>query len=397
MREIREVSLFCTLRVSSHPSPAKHTKSFVKRDDDFCPCYPKPISPVYRDFEYLFVCEGRLYDVKTMAYINKAYEKNKNEILTLTTKQNKKISIDFTKMQQTEINNSSSKNRVSPVEQFRRFPQWFSKAADGTIKPYEHKLNAIICRAYVKKQEKVTTLLRKQEYELDLKSKLEINLENGGGSAMYMEEDFRPKLDCRPEVELIPGQETTEVVLDSMSPEYSKVADLFYWSMPVHAQLVKIEKILNSNIRRNWQHELENVKHANSNVSMNYTRMLFHGTGNCDPKIIYEGDKGFLINFASDGLWGRGVYFAQDAIYSHKYTFRTPWGSRKMILAEVITGDGITLDEDRTIRVPPPKDETGKKRFDCVIGMRHDTFIYICYDNGRAYPTYVIEYKFPEK
>jgi len=74
----------------------------------------------------------------------------------------------------------------------------------------------------------VTTLLRKQEYELDLKSKLEINLENGGGSAMYMEEDFRPKLEWRPEVELMPGQETTEVVLDSMTTEYSKVADLFF-------------------------------------------------------------------------------------------------------------------------------------------------------------------------
>jgi len=244
-----------------------------------------------------------------------------------------------------------------------------------------------------KRKKKVRAVIRKQEHELDLESKMEINLEASEGSVMFTEKDLQVKLDWTPEVVVTQGMETRTEIVPMSSIEYHKVADLFYISIPQKAQIVAIEKILNFNLRRNWQHELKNVQDANNNVQMKYTRLLFHGTGGCDPRVIYEGDKGFLINFASDGLWGRGVYFAQDAIYSHKYTYRLPSGSRKMILAEVITGDGITLEEDRTIRVPPPKDESGKKQFDCVIGMRHETFIYICYDNGRAYPTYVIEYK----
>jgi len=238
---------------------------------------------------------------------------------------------------------------------------------------------------------------------LDIDSRSDFNLDTGEGLQIFSDEEILKKFQWMPKVDVANLIEPQTVELPHGTEEYSKVADLFFLSMPRRVkglneditQIVRIDKISNPKLRHNWEHELENVMNANDlpDIASN-TRMLFHGTGGTDPKFIYEDDKGFLINFASDeGLWGRGVYFAQDAIYSHKYTYRTPANTRKMIIAQVITGDGINLDEDRNVRLPPLKEDNGKKRYDCVIGMRHGTFIYVCYDNGRAYPTYLIEYK----
>jgi len=267
-------------------------------------------------------------------------------------------------------------------------------------------VNIQLCNHLLKNQKGPPPLLksviRRQRHELDIQSRSDFNVDTKEGFTIFSDKEIIKKFHWTPVG--FDESEITEPRGDTLvkgTEEFSKVADLFYLSMSRRAkgineditEIVCIEKICNPNLRRNWRHELENVRIANDSQDIIYTRMLFHGTGACDPRIIYEDDKGFLINFASDdGLWGRGVYFAQDATYSHKYSFRTPTNTYKMILAQVITGDGIHLDEDRNVRLPPLKDESGKKRFDCVIGMRHGTFIYVCYDNGRAYPTYVIEY-----
>ena len=121
-------------------------------------------------------------------------------------------------------------------------------------------------------------------------------------------------------------------------------------------------------------------------------KLLFHGTGKTDPALIYESDKGWKINYANDkSLWGRGNYFAQDAVYSGRYAYATGKAkTHKLILAAVIVGDGLMCEENQSLREPPIK--SGKKRYDSVIGIRHGTYIWAVYDNARAYPTYVIEY-----
>jgi len=49
--------------------------------------------------------------------------------------------------------------------------------------------------------------------------------------------------------------------------------------------------------------------------SIEYEKLLWHGTGTTDPNIIANG--GWKINWAGDkNLWGRGTYFASDAAYS---------------------------------------------------------------------------------
>jgi len=162
-------------------------------------------------------------------------------------------------------------------------------------------------------------------------------------------------------------------------------------------EIIKIQKILNPKLRDQWTFLLRKIREDNNHndPSFQYTKLLWHGSGDLAPAIIY-GDVhyGWKINYASaKNLWGPGLYFGEDASYCDKYTFRTSSGSRQVFLAEVITGDDIISLEDATIREPWLK-EDGKTRYDSVCGVRHDTsWIWVVYASGRAYPAYLVEYK----
>jgi hypothetical protein len=40
-----------------------------------------------------------------------------------------------------------------------------------------------------------------------------------------------------------------------------------------------------------------------------------------DPQTIYTGEEGFDMKYSKDGMWGRGLYFAQNAKYSDPYGY----------------------------------------------------------------------------
>jgi len=49
--------------------------------------------------------------------------------------------------------------------------------------------------------------------------------------------------------------------------------------------------------------------------------MLFHGTSNTSPEIIYQSEEGFDIRYSREGLWGNAVYFAVNSSYSDTYCY----------------------------------------------------------------------------
>ena len=70
--------------------------------------------------------------------------------------------------------------------------------------------------------------------------------------------------------------------------------------------------------------------------------LLWHGTRNTDPRMIYEGEVGFNLNYSRvDCMWGIAVYFAKNANYSDDYRFNCANGDRQFVLAEVLIGDTI--------------------------------------------------------
>lgn len=53
-------------------------------------------------------------------------------------------------------------------------------------------------------------------------------------------------------------------------------------------------------------------------------KLLFHGSKNTDPKLIYGTENGLDLRFAKNGVWGQGIYFANNSRYSLNYSHPVP-------------------------------------------------------------------------
>mmetsp|Transcript_48702 Transcript_48702/g.72299 ORF Transcript_48702/g.72299 Transcript_48702/m.72299 type:complete len:894 (-) Transcript_48702:279-2960(-) len=171
-----------------------------------------------------------------------------------------------------------------------------------------------------------------------------------------------------------------------------------------------------SNVWRIQNHQLWNYYSFHKNrlamtgVGHN-EHLVFHGSSSLEPSIIYnDRQDGFMMQFSRKGFWGRGIYFAQKSDYSNSYSYkpgtdcseRPGAGSseREMFLAKLLVGNEILMDinesaskaaECRELTVPPTDPQTGLK-FNTVTGYTGGSQVWIVYENGRAYPDYLIRY-----
>ena len=123
-------------------------------------------------------------------------------------------------------------------------------------------------------------------------------------------------------------------------------------------------------------------------------KMLFHGTGNTQPRNIYRSEHGFDFRFSRETcLWGKGAYFAEKASYSAgSYCWRE--GNYSQILvAYVLTGYSAKTGQDSRLTMPPLKPNSSEDRYDSVHGVTLNTTIYIVYDHDKSYPAYLITFK----
>ena len=134
-------------------------------------------------------------------------------------------------------------------------------------------------------------------------------------------------------------------------------------------------------------------------------KQLFHGTRKNDPELIYNGEEGFEMRLAGDGMWGQANYFAVNASYSDDYAFVQD-GLRAIFLVSVLTGKSFKMEPDRSLRIPPEipgptvKGDSvrstlpyAKRRYDSVNGFTNGSEVYMTYDNRKSYPTYLINYQ----
>jgi hypothetical protein len=136
---------------------------------------------------------------------------------------------------------------------------------------------------------------------------------------------------------------------------------------------------------------------------------VWHGTSQIDPRIIYsDPHDGFMMQLSRMGFWGRGLYFASKSSYSHSYAYK-PYGEfwhtagsdrpegrqgeREMFLAKLLVGNATDLVQDSTLVTPPYIDPTQRgQRFNTVRGETGGSPVFIVYENGRAYPSYLVRY-----
>jgi len=105
------------------------------------------------------------------------------------------------------------------------------------------------------------------------------------------------------------------------------------------------------------------------------------------------------MRFGDSGMWGNGIYFAVNALYSNSYAYPLPNGRKQFFFANVLAGDSHYCTSDRNIKIPPEKGTSGstsvishKPRYDSCSGDTGGSRIFILYTHGRAYPTYLITY-----
>lgn len=66
-----------------------------------------------------------------------------------------------------------------------------------------------------------------------------------------------------------------------------------------------------------------------------------------------------------------------------------------MFLADVILGNYVNLNADKTL-TKPPMVEGSRVMYDSVAGYTKETNVYMVYANKKAYPSYLITYEDPQ-
>jgi len=186
--------------------------------------------------------------------------------------------------------------------------------------------------------------------------------------------------------------------LDPKREEWKLISEYFYLTMPKEKDGKPINTI--TNIWRFSRKELVDsyvnklttarMVHLSEDYpdfqnSIEYEKLLWHGTGTTDPTIIIR--EGFrILNWAGDkNMWGRGIYFASSAAYCSAYAYQDKTGHKQMFLAKVITGLGLQCLENKNIFHKP-------EGYNSIVGWRHGSWIYVLYDNNRACPWYLVEW-----
>jgi O-acetyl-ADP-ribose deacetylase (regulator of RNase III) len=180
--------------------------------------------------------------------------------------------------------------------------------------------------------------------------------------------------------------------LDPTSHEYKQIEARMRETVP-QVQVIQVDRIQNRWLWKKYINQREIIDMKNSgNANEKY---LFHGTRNTAPTAIYQDEVGFDMRYSQPGLWGKGCYFAQNAVYSASGYAHTSGSNKQMFLAKVAVGESIKLNQDGTIALPPVKttggDFASSIRYDAVNSP--DGNIFIIYENSRAYPSYLITFR----
>jgi len=101
------------------------------------------------------------------------------------------------------------------------------------------------------------------------------------------------------------------------------------------------------------------------------------------------------MRYSTGGMWGVAIYFAENASYSKRYAYNTTEGYKQFFMARVLVGTPIALPADANIKKPPAKPITTgiTEYYDSIQGETNGSRVYMIYENGKAFPDYLITYK----
>lgn len=163
--------------------------------------------------------------------------------------------------------------------------------------------------------------------------------------------------------------------------------------------IIKIQKVRNRKLLERYCHRRKEV--AEENHSQSNERMLFHGS----PFINAIVQKGFDERHAYiGGMFGAGIYFAENSSKSNQYVYGTCGGTgcpihkdrscyichRQMLLCRVTLGKSFLQFSAMKMAHAPPGHHSVIGR-PSVGGLSYPE--YVVYRGEQAYPEYLISYQ----
>ena len=189
----------------------------------------------------------------------------------------------------------------------------------------------------------------------------------------------------------------TKIILEYNTEEYRKIRQCFCDTLP-HVEVRRIERIQNKIIWREFQRKRRKL----CTQGFPNEVLAFHGTTNTKPSEIYSSEEGFDMRFSRDGLFGRGNYFALNAVYSYRryaYCHNEMTRVYQLLVARVLPGACIHMDRPQKLIAPPPRprsnEDTVQRKYNSVSSTLGGSLIYVTYEPYLAYPEYLISYVLP--
>ncbi|XP_046870582.1 protein mono-ADP-ribosyltransferase PARP12 isoform X2 [Hypomesus transpacificus] len=177
------------------------------------------------------------------------------------------------------------------------------------------------------------------------------------------------------------------VRLPGTQSEYKMVEKLFRSTMTT-STIHSIKRIQNPALWRVFQWQKEQMKQRNGGKTVD-ERHLFHGTDSSLIDAICEQNFDWRVCGTNGTLYGKGSYFARDALYSSKYAQGSGSKSNIMFVALVLVGE---FTRGSGTFVKPPTKSTGKGFYDSCVDHKGDPSIFVVFEKHQIYPEYIIKY-----
>jgi len=295
---------------------------------------------------------------------------------------------------------------------------------DGCWTPYPSQVNASIEKSMSNGSSKANFSLHGHQYEVELAPSgsrmFQRNISTNVRRPVQRREESEDSTLGETKVPIprtwsrnAPGQNLELVALTEGSAEWRATETKLKETLP-SAKLKRLVRVQNLSLWEYYRFREDQTKKLSRGKGANVVH-VWHGTRENDPMVICrDGKDGFMMQQSRAGMWGNGIYFASKASYSDSYAYEEQEQQgglsslfkqnrglssiftmitthRTLILSRLVVGDEIDLPSDKTLRHPPKKPD-GNGRYDTVTGLTSGSKVYIVYENGRAYPEYLVTY-----
>jgi len=281
---------------------------------------------------------------------------------------------------------------------------WQWESPDGSFLNFEPHISAILECYAAQGIRRARLTSAGTTLDIDLKT-LEQRVVGGSGRVRKIR---RVEPGTLPEPTWTPQQGPAELV--DASPDhidYCKVSHIMFSTEPgslsPRFRLEKVERVQNEFLWGSYQAQRRNTNRMRGPAGLG-ERLLFHGTRRTNPRRIALSSPGFMIEYSADGLYGKGLYFAERPCYSDKYSHYTSEKGTKlyhMLVCSVICGRSkhMGCDIDRSMnrcRLPPEEYDSVCAGPHCprVQGNGPDASVmFVVYQPQQVYPEYVVTYR----